>query len=117
MDLIPNAKLTVYFFVYTIREINTLNSLPSHFNIQQLNGFRIFRDLDIGKSGNGGTRITAGHGATLYDNPNHRLDSSAFGSKTFRPSGPLSVGGQLDYTHKPSGNFNLKTKYNNLNCN
>lgn len=58
--------------------------------------------MDIENRGSG-TRVTVGHGGNLYDGPVHRIDGSAFASKTFRPTGPLTVGGQLNYTHKPSG--------------
>lgn len=38
----------------------------------------------------------------------HRLDGGAFASKQFRPSGPTTVGGQLGYSHTPSGsNLNV----------
>lgn len=63
-------------------------------------GFR--QSVDISKSGQG-TRVTVGHGGNLLDNRLHRLDASGFASKQFHPSGPLTVGGNLDYTHKPSG--------------
>ncbi|KAI7815566.1 attacin 2, partial [Rhyzopertha dominica] len=60
------------------------------------------QSVDISKSGQG-TRVTVGHGGNLLDNRLHRLDASGFASKQFHPSGPLTVGGNLDYTHKPSG--------------
>lgn len=64
------------------------------------------RQVDITKSGQG-ARVSIGHGGTILDNDRHRLDGSGFASKNFRPSGPLTVGGQLDYNHKPTGDFIL----------
>nr|WOJ43253.1 attacin 3 [Lasioderma serricorne] len=66
---------------------------------------RVRRQLDI-SGGKSGTRITAGHGGTLYQNDRHQVDGSAFASQNFRhfkPDGPLTTGGRVDYLHKPSG--------------
>nr|QYL02208.1 attacin 2 [Lasioderma serricorne] len=66
---------------------------------------RVRRDLDISKSGSG-TRVTAGHGGTIFKNDRHQLDGSAYASqnfKHFKPAGPLTTGGELQYQHLPSG--------------
>ena len=48
-------------------------------------------------------RVTLGHSGTLLNNDRHRLDGSVFASRQFHPKGPLTTGGGLDYTHKPTG--------------
>ena len=50
-----------------------------------------------------GTRGTVTHTGTLVNNNKHHLQGTAFASKQFKPNGPLTAGGNLDYTHKPSG--------------
>ena len=50
-----------------------------------------------------GTRATLSHTGTLVNNNNHHLSGTGFASKQFKPNGPLTTGGNLDYTHKPSG--------------
>ncbi|RZC32121.1 uncharacterized protein BDFB_011474 [Asbolus verrucosus] len=71
------------------------------------------RQTNIGISKeNPGVRITAGHKGTVFDNGNHRVDGGAFASKQFRPSGPATVGGQLGYSHVPSGsNLNVGAQH------
>ncbi|CAH0561510.1 unnamed protein product [Brassicogethes aeneus] len=58
--------------------------------------------FDINKNGPG-TRVTLGHKGTIYENPNHKVTGGAFASQQFRPTGPLTAGGNLGYQHKPSG--------------
>ncbi|KAI4463069.1 attacin c-terminal region [Holotrichia oblita] len=48
-------------------------------------------------------RAFISHTGTLVDNDRHHLLGNAFAAKQFRPDGPLTVGGSLDYTHPPSG--------------
>lgn len=58
--------------------------------------------VDVNKSGPG-TRVTLGHQGTLFNNGIHRLDGGASVSKQFKPSGPTIAGGNLGYSHIPSG--------------
>lgn len=59
--------------------------------------------LSVDRSPAGGPHVTLSHQSTLYDGNVHRLDGSASVSKSFVPTGPTTVGGQLNYTHVPSG--------------
>ncbi|XP_044254662.1 uncharacterized protein LOC123005111 [Tribolium madens] len=64
--------------------------------------------VDISGGGRSGTTVTAGHQGTILDKNGYRLDGGAFASKQFHPNGPATIGGQLGYTHTPSGsNLNL----------
>ncbi|KAK9727828.1 Attacin, C-terminal region [Popillia japonica] len=62
---------------------------------------RVRRQTTGGVDSNG--RASISHTGTIVDNNRHHLIGSASASKQFRPNGPLTVGGTLDYTHKPSG--------------
>ncbi|XP_063901032.1 uncharacterized protein LOC135120597 [Zophobas morio] len=69
---------------------------PLHRQRRQTTGF------DISKEANGGIRTSANYLGTIFNNGVHRLVGGASISKEFRPSGPLSVAGQLGYSHIPS---------------
>ncbi|KAJ3646418.1 hypothetical protein Zmor_024007 [Zophobas morio] len=71
--------------------------VPLHRQRRQTTG------VDISKGAGGGVRTTLNHQGTIFNNGVHRLDGAASASKEFRPSGPLSVTGQLGYSHIPSG--------------
>lgn len=58
--------------------------------------------VDVSKNGQG-IRGTVSHTGTIVNNDRHRLDGTAFASKNFKPNGPITAGGNLDYLHKPSG--------------
>ncbi|KAI4463070.1 attacin c-terminal region [Holotrichia oblita] len=62
---------------------------------------RVRRQTTGGVDSNG--RAFVSHTGTLVDNNRHNLQGTASASKQFKPNGPLTVGGALDYTHKPSG--------------
>ncbi|KAL3265366.1 hypothetical protein HHI36_009573 [Cryptolaemus montrouzieri] len=57
---------------------------------------------DINK-GPSGTQVTLGHQGTIWDNGNHKVTGGGFASKQFRPTGPLTLGGNVGYEHIPSG--------------
>nr|APX53002.1 attacin 2 [Anatolica polita] len=63
---------------------------------------RASTNVDIQKSGGGGASVTLDHKGTIFENDNHRVDGGAFASKQFKPNGPPTVGGNLQYTHIPS---------------
>ncbi|GJQ74947.1 hypothetical protein Trydic_g9574 [Trypoxylus dichotomus] len=48
-------------------------------------------------------RAFVSHTGTIVDNNRHHLTGTGFASKQFKPNGPLTTGGSLDYIHKPSG--------------
>ncbi|KAI4463062.1 attacin c-terminal region [Holotrichia oblita] len=50
-------------------------------------------------------RAFISHTGTLVDNDRHLLLGTASAAKQFRPDGPLTVGGSLDYAHLPSGKY------------
>ncbi|KAJ3646420.1 hypothetical protein Zmor_024009 [Zophobas morio] len=71
--------------------------VPLHRQRRQATG------VDIRGGAGGGVRTSLNHQGTIFNNGVHRLDGAASASKQFHPSGPLSVTGQLGYSHVPSG--------------
>ncbi|XP_018563818.1 attacin-A-like [Anoplophora glabripennis] len=43
------------------------------------------------------------HQVNLANSNDHKLDANAYASKDFHNNGPLNVGGDLKYSHQPSG--------------
>ncbi|KAI4463068.1 attacin c-terminal region [Holotrichia oblita] len=81
--LVPVSRVRRIFFI--THDTNTF------FNRQTIGG--------VDNSG----RAFISHTGTLVDNDRHLLLGSASAAKQFRPDGPLTVGGSLDYAHLPSG--------------
>ncbi|XP_049819445.1 uncharacterized protein LOC109608154 isoform X1 [Aethina tumida] len=57
---------------------------------------------DVSK-GAAGTTVKLGQETVLASKGGHELNAGAFASKTFDPTGPLTVGGTLGYHNVPTG--------------
>ncbi|XP_022915874.1 uncharacterized protein [Onthophagus taurus] len=59
----------------------------------------VYGNVDISDPG----RLIIGGRGTPIDNENHRLDTHVFATDNIRHHSPLTVGGEADYLHKPTG--------------
>lgn len=81
------------------------NEEPSNKVVSEIRPFRVRRQIIFGglTPGRPGTTATVGAQGNLFNNNGHSLHAQGQVSKTFKPIGPTSVGGALNYQGPNAG--------------